>query len=289
MKKCLACEGRFAGESWRCPTCGWRPAANDGRLTFAPELAEHNDGFSANYFEGLAKNEAGHYWFESRNRILQWALGKYFPRMQSFLEIGCGTGFVLAGIGQRFPLARLSGSEIFREGLAYAAKRLPTAELFQMDARRIPFAEEFDVAGAFDVLEHIEEDEAVLGQMHDAVKPGGGIILTVPQHPALWSGVDEYSCHKRRYTRSELIGKVRKAGFEPIHTTSFVTILLPAMAVLRYRKRRYTEDFDPDAGFTVRPMVNTVLTAVQSVERQLIQMGISLPAGGSLLMAARRE
>jgi len=289
VKKCLACESRFLGQSWRCPTCGSQPEAKEGHLTFAPDLAERNDGFSATYFECLASNEAGHYWFESRNRILLWALNKYFPRMKSFLEIGCGTGFVLTGIGQRFPRVRLSGSEIFRDGLAFAAKRLPTAELFQMDARRIPFVDEFDVAGAFDVLEHIEEDEAVLRQMHDAVKPGGGIILTVPQHPALWSGVDEYSCHKRRYTRSELTRKVRKAGFIPIHTTSFVTLLLPAMAILRYQKRRYTEDFDPDAGFTVRPIVNKVLTGVQSVERQLIQMGLSLPAGGSLLMAARRE
>ena len=260
-----------------------------GRMMFAPELAEQNDGFPSGDFEFLAKSETGHYWFESRNKLLLWALNKHLPAFSSFMEIGCGTGFVLAGIGRRFPRVRLTGSEIYSDGLAYAAKRLPAAELFQMDARRIPFAEEFDVVGAFDVLEHIEEDEAVLGQMHDAVKPGGGIILTVPQHPALWSGVDEYSCHKRRYTRSELVRKVRKAGFIPIHTTSFVTILLPAMAILRYQKRRYTEDFDPDAGFTVRPIVNRVLTGVQSVERGLIQMGISLPAGGSLLMAARRE
>jgi SAM-dependent methyltransferase len=56
------------------------------------------------------------------------------------------------------------------------------AVLFQMDARKIPFESEFDVIGAFDVLEHIEEDEKALAQIFHAVLPGGGLILTVPQH-----------------------------------------------------------------------------------------------------------
>ena len=37
--------------------------------------------------------------------------------------------------------------------------------------------------GAFDVLEHIQEDTAVLPQLFQATRPGGGIMLTVPQHP----------------------------------------------------------------------------------------------------------
>ena len=64
-----------------------------------------------------------------------------------------------------------------------------------MDARRIPFEDEFDVIGAFDVLEHIKEDEQVLVQMHRAVKSGGGIMLTVPQHMFLWSEQDVQAHH----------------------------------------------------------------------------------------------
>src|SRR6266545_4042215 len=91
---------------------------------------------------------------------------------ENFLEIGCGTGFVLSGIRKAFPELILSGSEIFSEGLNLAAERLPGVELFQMDARRIPFQEEFDVIGAFDVLEHVKEDEEVLSQMYQATRKG---------------------------------------------------------------------------------------------------------------------
>ncbi len=289
MKKCLACACAFNSASWRCPACLWQPAQIDGRPAFAAELAFENTGFSSDYFAQLAKLERGNFWFESRNELLSWALGKYFPGMKSLLEVGCGTGFVLAGLSKKFPDVRWTGSEIFREGLAFAATRIQDAELLQMDARKIPFLAEFDVIGAFDVLEHIEEDEQVLNQMHTAVKPGGGIILTVPQHRWLWSGVDDYSCHKRRYTRSELVQKVCRAGFRILWSTSFMTLLLPALVLSRLRHKRYTEQFDPEEEYRTSANVNGILTAVLSLERRILQHGISMPAGGSLLLIARRE
>jgi len=289
VKRCLSCKFRFAAASWRCPDCGWQPVMADGHCLFAPEIAEENAGFSAAYFENLARRESGYFWFESRNQLICWALAKYFPAMRSLLEIGCGTGFVLAGISRSFPGVPLSGSEALQAGLLYTARRLPRAELFQMDARNIPFVEEFDVIGAFDVLEHIDEDRAVLEQIHAAVKPGGGMVLTVPQHPALWSGIDEYSFHKRRYTREDLVRKVSQAGFRTVRATSFVTILLPAMVATRLLRRRYTKDFDLDLEFRISVRMNRSLTRVLAFERRVIQTGISLPVGGSLLLVARRD
>ena len=49
-----------------------------------------------------------------------------------------------------------------------------------MDARQIPFEKEFDLIGAFDILEHVEEDELVLKQMYKACKPGGGDYYDCP-------------------------------------------------------------------------------------------------------------
>ena len=103
MKVCLACGQRFEADDWRCPGCGQSPELHNGYFAFSPDLAETSDGFSAEYFTQLAKLEAGHFWFRSRNRLLIWALRRYFPHASSFLEIGCGTGFVLSGIRQEFP------------------------------------------------------------------------------------------------------------------------------------------------------------------------------------------
>ncbi len=101
--------------------------------------------------------------------------------MRRYLEIGCGTGYVLSGVAQAYPAATVVGTEVFSVGLPYAASRVRSAELLQMDARQIPYVSEFDVIGAFDVLEHIDEDELVLNSMFRALRPGGGIAITVPQ------------------------------------------------------------------------------------------------------------
>ena len=174
MKVCLACGQRFVGEDWRCPSCNVYPETVDGYLSFAPGLAAGNDCFWTGYFEKLFKVETSNFWFRSRNKLLRWALEKNFPQAESFFEIGCGTGYVLSGVQREFPKLRLYGSDIFNKGLSFAKQRLSDVSLFQMDARKIPFEKEFDVIGAFDVLEHIDEDGIVLQQMFQATKSGGG-------------------------------------------------------------------------------------------------------------------
>jgi ubiquinone/menaquinone biosynthesis C-methylase UbiE len=203
------------------------------------------------------------------------------------LEIGCGTGFVITGLRAKFPQVSFTGSEIFLAGLRFAADRLPGVQLLQMDARHIPFKEEFDVVGAFDVLEHIEEDEAVLTEMFRAVRPGGGIMITVPQHPWLWSQLDDLSYHKRRYTRRELLTKVRAAGFEVKLVTSFVSFLLPLMYLSRLRKKRGEIDIQQE--FKIGHTVNLALSAVMRFETMLIRSGIRIHAGGSLLLVATKR
>ena len=66
----------------------------------------------------------------------------------------------------------------------------------------------------------VDRSRAALGGMFEALRPVGGLIVTVPQHPRLWSAVDEFSHHRRRYTRPELDCKVRVTGFEVVRRTS---------------------------------------------------------------------
>lgn len=245
-------------------------------------------GFDEESFDHLPDAEERSFWFRSRNTLIVWALRRYFPQARSMLEVGCGTGFVLAGVREAFPHIRLVGAELFPAGLRVAAKRVPDAELIEMDARQIPFREEFDVVGAFDVLEHVEEDEQVLAQIQQALRPGGGLLITVPQHQRLWSVVDEYSHHVRRYGRDELLEKVRAAGFDVLRSTSFVSLLLPALALSRIRLRR-RETFDPLTEYRMPSLLDSGLGWVLAAERGLIRAGLRLPIGGSLLVVARRR
>jgi len=252
-------------------------------------LSHLEAGFSPDYFAELFQQEIGNYWFRSRNRLLIQVLQRFFPNASSLLEIGCGTGFVLLGFKQAFPHLQLYGSELFSEGLVFANQRLPGVTLLQMDARCIPYEMEFDVIGAFDVLEHIQEDEGVLSQMFHAVRPGGGILVTVPQHRFLWSVVDKHAFHKRRYSRRELVDKVERAGFHVIRTTSFVSLLLPFLLLSRLKRHITRANFNPLAEYNISKTLNEWLEKVLDLERVAIGRGISFPAGGSLLLIAIRK
>lgn len=91
-------------------------------------------GFKQDSFEALYELEAGHFWFKYRNRLIIWLLKKYFSDCSNYLELGCGTGFVLSGIVNNFPSLKAIGTDISAVGLEYAAKRLPAVEMVQMDA-----------------------------------------------------------------------------------------------------------------------------------------------------------
>lgn len=289
MKQCLNCSAQYSIDHDSCNNCGAKPSNIDGFDSYAPEFAKMGGGFKADYFSDLMRLEQENFWFKARNKIILWALKKFAPNSKNFLEIGCGTGFVLTGIQQYFTTTTLSGSEIFTQGLSFAKQRLPAVNLMQMDARQIPFINEFDVIGAFDVLEHIHEDELVLGQINKALTPNGIVIISVPQHQWLWSASDDYACHVRRYTASEIHLKLKKAGFTTICSTSFVTSLLPAMMFSRLVKKQSLDDFNPEAELKVHPILNKVFEYLLGIELLAIKLGFRLPLGGSRLVLAKKQ
>ena len=190
---------------------------------------------------------------------------------------------MLAGLREAFPAMRLVGSELHAEGLEIARRRLPGVELVELDVAEMPFEGEFDVVGAFDVLEHVADDERALAGMRRAVRGGGGILLLVPQHPRLWSEMDVVARHARRYTRRDLTTKVERAGFDVVAVSSFVSSLLPAMVLSRVARKLLRRPYDPVAELAPGPL-NGVFERVLDGERKLIERGWSLPAGGSLLV-----
>lgn len=292
MKVCLDCRHRFEAKDWQCPNCGQLPQMHSRYPFFAPQVVADYGGFEARFFRRLAKIEKGNFWFESRNHLLIKAFQRYFPKARNFMEIGCGTGFVLSRIQKEFPDLALYGSDMFVEGLEYAEKRTPGASFFQMDAGNIPFDKEFDAIGAFDVLEHIDDDQAVLRQMFRATKTGGGILITVPQHMLLWSNIDVISHHRRRYSRAEILDKMNRVGFKIVWTTSFITFLFPIMLLFRLinKNSRIKEGHSLNE-FRIPDFLNHFLDKVCAVETSFLTHGKkkSFHFGGSLLVIGMKD
>jgi SAM-dependent methyltransferase len=284
VKRCLRCELNFDSHDWRCPSCGYEP--DRGRFLRFFEDGD-SESFPASSFELLTRLEERSFWFRVRNAIVVAAIQRYIAAPSSIFELGCGTGMVLRAIRAAFPGAELVGGEPAGEGLEVAGSRVRDATLIQVDGRHIPYREEFDVVGAFDVLEHVDEDETVLEELCAAARRGGAVIITVPQHPWLWSAADVFGGHRRRYTRSELVDKLRRQHVEIEYVTSFMMLVLPIMAASRIRQRDI-ETFDPEAELRVPPRIDRGFERILAIERLAVERGISLPVGGSLLAVARR-
>lgn len=238
-------------------------------------------------FEILFRRESTHWWFIKRNELILWALHRFSPSFDTLLEIGCGTGFVLQAIHHQYPNAVLTGSDFFSEGLEFAQQRLPNVQMMQLDAQTMNDEQQYDVIGAFDVFEHIPDDQLALQNCARALTPNGMLFISVPQHMWLWSHVDTYSEHQRRYTEDELCEKVQRAGLHVVYTTSFVSFLVPLMLLMR--KRVSAETYNPDAEFNVSPALNIALKAIMHIELLLIRLGIRFPVGGSRFLVAQKR
>jgi SAM-dependent methyltransferase len=251
-----------------------------------PEMPHRTGGYPLERIQRIADLQAGNYWFESRNRLIIWALQRFFPGARTLLEVGCGTGFVLQGLAHAFPSLRLTGADYLEAALDVARARVPGATFIHADAHT-RLAGSADVVGAFDVLEHIPDDAGALREIAAHARPGGGVIVTVPQHPWLWSAADERVHHVRRYTRAELVAAVEASGLRVRYVTSFVALLLPVLA-LRRRLGTQRQD-DSDVGdLRVGPVKNAALAAVLAAERALLRARVKFAAGGSLLLVAEK-
>jgi SAM-dependent methyltransferase len=286
---------------WCCPTCGHALVIRTEFPSLAPELDGADVGFDPTVFTTLARIEGEHFWFQVRNELIAWLVRRYGASAKRILEIGCGTGFVLDAIRAACPGASIAGSELHSVGLSLARRRHGAAvELIQGDARRLCLRDAVDLICALDVLEHIEEDEAVLGGIWAGLRSGGILIASVPQHPWLWSKSDDLSRHVRRYRVGEIERKVRTAGFDLRFSDSFVSLLLPALAVSRlmgrigpgrFRRERPLEaPSDPVAReFRVGPVLNRAMLVVLQMEHLSRRAGLRSPAGGTRVIVGQKR
>lgn len=267
------------------------PVIIEGFYCYAPKLAFENDGFNEKSFELLFQREMSHFWFRSRNRMLENLVSKYSGSGKfHFLEVGCGTGIVLTKLSECKNID-LTGSEIHISGLRYARQRLPEVDFIQLDATDIPFHDQFEAVGAFDVIEHIENDILVLNNFFKALKPNGMLYITVPQYPFMWSYLDDIAFHKRRYTFKELVTKVENAGFTIKYSSSYVCTLFPFMLLSRlYQKGKKNKDInDSDIEFRIGKIANWLFENLMRIDEFFIRLGISLPFGGSLIVVAQKK
>lgn len=206
----------------------------------------------------LAELEENHWWYWERRNILQ----KYLRKNSitgSAVDIGSAGGgntriLIDHGLKTTALEYESSGVEICNH------RNIP---VIQGDARQLPFKDSsIDLIVAFDVLEHIEEDQLVSSEMFRVLREGGHAFVAVPTGMDLWSAHDEAVSHVRRYENKSIEELLEGAGFS-IESSWSWNVLLRPMVKLR-RKKSAGSDLDE-----LGPITNFALKVIVVIERYL--------------------
>jgi SAM-dependent methyltransferase len=238
-------------------------------------------------YEILYRIEEGHWWHAARrNMVLDWIKQSYPARHDlKILDAGCGTGLMLQQLRE---LGTAEGVDISEEALDFCRRR-GMVNVRQADVHHLPYdASTYDVVTALDVLEHVDDDVAVLDEFARVLRAGGRAYLFVPAHKWLWSLQDEVSHHRRRYT-AKTLREALSASNLTVERLSYVsTLLLPVIflgrqwlkVTLRFRPRDTENDLHP-------AWSNGILRGIFESEIPMLRR-TNMPFGASLLCTARK-
>jgi SAM-dependent methyltransferase len=225
------------------------------------------------YETTYSEREQTHPWFVAR-RALFSQLSQLRPE-DRVLDIGCGTGAFLSHLkreGSRH-LMGVEPSEFLRSQF-----REPSIEVFPDVPPR-----EVDVVFMLDVIEHADDDVALLRQARKVLHDNGRLYLSVPAHAFLWGPHDDLNKHKRRYDKAMLRAALERAGFAIDRMTYWNLSGFPAVALVRrfgLGDRGSQGDVGVGSGFALR-----ALGALLSLENRALK-SFDIPMGVSLIVVA---
>jgi len=227
--------------------------------------------------------EDKHWWFQGRKELVLNLLRRYQPcNNPRILDVGCGTGGMLAGYEQH---GKALGIDTAEEAAHFC--HLRGLGMMVGSGTELPFADEsMDVVSALDVIEHVEDDRGILAEMRRVCRKDGVLLLTVPAFQFLWSSHDVLNHHKRRYVRQGIADLLGGAGFKPLKLSYYNTFLLPAAVVRKYLLRARNHGTESHLERVPGP-VNGLFRRILSLEGPVLARG-DFPVGASIICAARR-
>ncbi len=138
------------------------------------------------------------------------------------LDVGCGQGRFLKLLHERYPgISELAGCDISPKLCAMARDAVPSAMVTVSNALRLEQFESghFDYVFMISSLEHMTDHAAALAAAHRVLKPGGALVVSVPNRN--WLRYDRYMSLRTAYQPvddhffrpEELFELCRSAGF----------------------------------------------------------------------------
>jgi glycosyltransferase involved in cell wall biosynthesis/phospholipid N-methyltransferase len=182
-----------------------------------------------------AEDEYGSHILHSLERAQhfnRWMAAAIAPHVGArVLEIGAGIGNITTWLLPRDLYVASDINPFYLDYLRNLALGKPYLQVDRIDledpACFARWEGQFDTIVCLNVLEHVRDPLAALANMHRALRPGGRLVLYVPQGPGLYSSLDEVLGHRCRYERSMLEQELTASGFAPESLADFNRCSVP--------------------------------------------------------------
>jgi len=233
--------------------------------------------------------EDKHWWFVGRRAILESFMRGIVAKIGArpsairILDVGCGTGANLEMLSQ---FGEAEGVDVSDDALEFC--RGKGLNVQKGLAEKLPYEDgAFDVTTALDVVEHLDDDIAGLEEMFRVTKSGGYSLIFVPAFMWLWGVQDDISHHRIRYTKSQIIERLEKAGYS-IERATYAnwTFFAPILAGRTLMK---LTGIKPESENNVNvSALNGVFGRIFSSERFWLK-NFNFPFGVSIVVVAKKN
>ena len=246
-----------------------------------------------NYYKDYYKLEREHWWFRARGEMLIEHLAAVFEGKKDLkiLNIGAATGRsseLLMSLGD------VRSIEYDADCFAFT-RDVVGIPIQQGSILELPFTDEMiDLVCAFDVIEHVEDDNLAVSEMRRVAKSGGVLCVTVPAFMFLWSEHDVVNHHYRRYTSKILRGLFESSDKLIFHSYFNFWLFFPIAAfrllanVFSKGKKTLPEEAASDFENFKGGFFNTIFYRIFKSEHIFLTHRIRLPVGVSILSTWRK-
>jgi ubiquinone/menaquinone biosynthesis C-methylase UbiE len=223
-------------------------------------------------YEYLYQLEENFWWFAGMREVTAVLLDPFLRERDDrvILDAGCGTGGNLAWLRRYAGNGHVVGLDFVNTALRFCQQH-GERYLVQASATDLPFAtESFDLVTSFDVLVQIPgagADEQAMREMWRVLKPGGIAFVRGAAYEWMKSGHDAALDTQRRYTLSELSGKLERNGFRVLRQTYANSLLFPVAAWRRLLLKRLGL---ADSGSDVKPLPPSLQWLNRLLEKALL-------------------
>ena len=247
------------------------------------------------YYEKFFNYEREHWYFLIRSKIIRNIIKQFHKASLplKILNIGVATG---ATSQMLMEFGDVTSVEFDKECCEFVSKVLNT-KVYNESITALPFKDNsFDLVCAFDVIEHVDEDDIAVKEMNRVCKQGGDVYITVPAFMSLWSNHDIINHHKRRYILPEIKTLFAKYSGIEIYSSYFNSLLFPPILLFRQLSRifskkndKMTSDFDVVSEKSVfGNFINTILGFIFSLEIYFLRL-FKFPFGVSIIFLWKKS